>query len=119
MISFANVRKMAISLPEVEEHPHFHLASFRRKKKIFATLWEKENRVMLKLPLTDQSVFCDYEPEVFSPVPGTWGKQGATFVDLKKIKPSVFKEALAIAYQNIVKKKEPIKEKILNKKKTK
>ena len=105
MISLNNFRKMALSFPDVEEQPHFHLASFRWKKKIFATLWEKENRAMLKLPLNEQSVYCDYDPEVFSPVPGTWGKQGATFVDLKKVKPAVCKEALVLAYQNIPKKK--------------
>ena len=111
MISFSAFRKMALSFEDVEEHPHFHLASFRWKKKIFATLWEKENRAMLKLPLSEQSVFCDYDPAVFSPVPGAWGKQGATFVDLKKVKTTVFKEALTIAYQNIVKKKEAEKKK--------
>jgi hypothetical protein len=81
MVSLDNFRKLALSFPDAEEQPHFHLASFRVKKKIFATLWEKENRAMLKLSLVDQSVFCTYH-DVFSPVPGGWGTKGATFVDL-------------------------------------
>jgi hypothetical protein len=102
MISLENFRKLALSFPGTDEHPHFHLQSFRVKKKIFATLWQKENRAMLKLSLVDQSVFCDYDPAVFSPVPGGWGKQGATFVDLGKVRRDMFKDALSVAYHTTV-----------------
>ena len=105
MVSKAAFRKMVLTFPEVEEQPHFHLVSFRWKKKIFTTLWEREKRVMLKLPLSDQSVYCDYNPGIFAPVPGNWGKQGATFVDLKKVSSIILKEALSISYQNIVQKR--------------
>lgn len=110
MINAIKFRKMALTFPDVEEHPHFHLASFRYKKKIFATLWEKENRAMLKLPLADQSVYCDYDSSVFSPVPGAWGKQGATFVDLKKVSSTILKEALNLAYLQIAS-KNPLRKK--------
>jgi hypothetical protein len=95
---------MALSFPQVDEEPHFHLASFRVKKKIFSTLWEKEKRAMLKLSLTDQSVFCTFDTAVFYPVPGAWGKQGATFVDLGKVKTSMLKDALDCAYHFLVEK---------------
>ena len=104
MISITNFRKFALSFPGAEEQPHFHLASFRVKKKIFATLWEKENRAMLKLSLIDQSVFCTYA-DVFSPVPGGWGTKGATFVDLGKVRADMFKDALEAAYTLAVTKK--------------
>jgi hypothetical protein len=32
------VRRLAIALPEVSEHPHFNRVAFKVKKKIFATL---------------------------------------------------------------------------------
>jgi hypothetical protein len=106
MVTQAIFRKMALSLADVEELPHFHLASFRVKKKIFATLWENENRVMLKLSLIDQSVFCAYENgTVFFPVPGGWGKKGATFVDLAKVRKDMLKDALTTAYNELTKKK--------------
>ncbi len=105
MISIDGSRQMALSFPDAQELPHFHLASFRVKKKIFATLWEKENRAMLKLPVAEQYVFCGYDNNIFFPVPGGWGKNGATFVDLKKVKKTILKEALAIAYNTIAKKK--------------
>ena len=34
----AEVRRLALPLPEVSEEPHFDYASFRVKRKIFATV---------------------------------------------------------------------------------
>jgi hypothetical protein len=101
MVSLTVFRQLALSFPDAEEQPHFHLASFRVKKKIFATLWEKEYRAMLKLPLVEQSVFCAYEKDIFFPVPGAWGKKGATFVDLKKVRKGMLKDALGVAYSSL------------------
>ncbi len=105
MFSLTRFTRMALSLPDAIDLLHFHLQSFRVTKKIFATLHEKDNRAMLKLPLADQSVFCSYDENVFFLVPGAWGQGGATFVDLKKIKKAILKEALEIAYNNAAKKK--------------
>jgi hypothetical protein len=103
MVDLETFRKLALAFPGVEELPHFHLISFRFKKKIFATFWQKENRAMLKLSPVDQSVFCSYKDTVFFPVPGAWGKQGATFVKLKKVRKDIFLDALTTAYKNVAK----------------
>ena len=100
MVSNETVRKLALSFPETDEHPHFHLKAFRVKKKIFATLDEEKNRLMVKLNLTDQSVFCDYDPVIIYPVPGGWGRQGSTFIELSKIKRALLKDALTTAFCN-------------------
>src|SRR5829696_7229732 len=105
MVSLDAFRQLALSFPDVEEQPHFDLASFRVKKKIFATLWEKDHKAMLKLSLVDQSVFCTYGENVFFPVPGGWGRKGATFVDLKKVPKAMLKDALSVAYTGVVSKK--------------
>lgn len=57
MVTIETFRKLALSFPEAVEQPHFHKTSFRVKKKIFATMDEKEKRVVLKFSLVDQSVF--------------------------------------------------------------
>ena len=93
-----------MSFPDVVELPHFHLKSFRIKNKILATLSEKENMAMVKLSLVDQSVFCDMNKCVIYPVLGGWGKQGATYIDLKKVKLKVLKDALSCAYKRDSKK---------------
>ncbi len=99
MITIEQARKAALSLPETEEKPHFHLTSFRVKNKIFATIHADKNYVMVKLSAIDQSVFCSYNKEVIFPVPGGWGKQGATFINLKKVKKSMLLDALSTAWK--------------------
>lgn len=98
MLSVDSVRKLALSFPETDEHPHFERRAFRVKKKIFATLSEKDMTVSLKLTLADQSVFCSFDKSVIYPVPGGWGRMGFTFVNLKKISKTMFKDALTVAY---------------------
>jgi predicted DNA-binding protein (MmcQ/YjbR family) len=105
MVTIDEFRKLALSFPDAEELPHFDIPSFRYKKKVFATYREKDNRAMLKLSEIDQSVFCSYNNEVFFPVNGTWGKQGYTFVDLKKVRKDMFKDALTLAYKGVAEKK--------------
>lgn len=102
MVSIEDARKMALSLPDVIELPHFEVASFRVNKKIFSTLWEREKRMMVKLSLVDQNVFCSYDKTVFFPVPNKWGLQGATFVELTKVKKGMLKDALTCAYDGII-----------------
>ena len=99
MITIEQARKAALSLPEAEEKPHFHLTSFRIKNKIFATIHADKNFMMVKLSVIDQSVFCSYNKDVIFPVPGAWGKQGATFISLKKVKKAMFLDALTTAWK--------------------
>jgi hypothetical protein len=104
MISFKEYQKLALALPDVTEQPHFDNPSFRAKNKIFGTYWTKENKAMLRLSLEDQSVFCAYDKTIFYPVTGTWEKNGATFVNLNKVRKDMFKDALECAYNELVKK---------------
>jgi len=98
MVTASEVRKLALSFDETDEHPHFDRKAFRVKKKIFATLLEKDNTLNLMLTPLDQSVFCSYDKTIIYPVPGGWGLKGATTVNLKKVKKSMLIDALTIAY---------------------
>jgi hypothetical protein len=105
MITVDVFRKLALSFDDVVELPHFEKTSFRVNKKIFATLDEKKNIAMLKLSLIDQSVFCDLSDGEIYPVPGAWGKQGATYFDLKKVKKKIFRDAMQCSYTLVTSKK--------------
>ena len=59
---------------------------------------EKLKRVMVKLNLAEQSVFCSFDSDVIYPVPGGWGKKGATYIELAKVKTAMLKDALTVAY---------------------
>jgi hypothetical protein len=103
MITFEEYQKLALSFPDTMEVPHFDNPSFRFRNKIFGTYWKKDNKAMLKLSLVDQSVFCAYDKEIFYPVDGYWGKQGATFITLSKVRKDMFKDAITCAYKEISK----------------
>lgn len=105
MVSIDTVRKLALSFPETDEHPHFERKAFRVKKKIFATLLEKDHTLNLMFTPEDQSVFCAFDKTVIYPVPNKWGLKGWTTVNLKKVKPGMLKDALTVAYCNKAPKK--------------
>ena len=107
MISQETYRQFVLALPEVTEAPHFDKQAFKWRTRIFATLWIKEDRAMLKLSLVDQSVFCAFDDKVFFPVLNAWGKQGATFVELALVREDIFTDALNCAYWGVVNKKKP------------
>ena len=84
MVSIDTARKLAKSLPEVEERDHFGSPSFRVKGKIFAQLSGRESeieRALVKLTLADQAALAMSAPDVFVPVPQL-GKNGWTHVRL-------------------------------------
>lgn len=98
MVTLEEARQIALSMPGTEEHNHFGLPAFRTKR-IFATLWVAENKMMVKLGLIDQSVFCSFNKEIFYPVPNKYGSQGATFVELAKVDEGMLRDAITTAWQ--------------------
>jgi hypothetical protein len=103
MVNIKTFIKLSLSLPEVEEAPHFEKTSFRIKKKIFVTLDVKNAKACLKLTEIDQSVFAT-SPAIY-PVPNKWGKQGWTFIELKKVNKKLLEDALKTAYCTVAPKK--------------
>jgi predicted DNA-binding protein (MmcQ/YjbR family) len=98
-------RKMALSFPGAEEHPHFERASFKVKNKIFATLAEDTCLATFKFSLSDQSLFCSFDKTSVYPVPNKWGEQGWTNIELKKVPDELILDALNTAYTTVLKKK--------------
>ncbi len=94
-------RRMALRLPEVVEASHMSHPDFRVGRRIFATLGAPGTEWgMVKLTPDEQKLFVRIDPEGFRPVPGGWGRQGATSVRLKPAKKSVVREALLAAWRN-------------------
>lgn len=105
MVSIEKFRDLALSFPNTTEEPHFEKTSFRINKKIFASFDEKNNRAVLKLNEIDQSVFSASSEMIFYPIPNKWGKQGWTIVELSKVRPEMFEDALILSYENVAGKK--------------
>src|ERR1700745_3850945 len=101
-MSQARFRKVALSLPEAVEGAHQGHADFRVGKRIFATLgYPDDDWGMVKLTPEQQAMVVEAEPEIFRPVPGGWGKGGATNVRLAKADPTTLLSALKMAWGNL------------------
>jgi len=98
MVTIEAARKIALSFEGSNEEPHFEKASFRVKKKIFATMDEEKQQIIVKLSEMDQSVFSGFDRKIIYPVPGAWGRQGWTILELKKIKKEIFETVLTASY---------------------
>jgi hypothetical protein len=99
-------RRMALAFPETSERAHMGHPDFRVRGKIFATLGYPNNDWgMVKLSPEDQHNFCKDYPEVFVPVKGAWGRQGATSVQLKAVRKEALERTIAAAWRNTAPKK--------------
>lgn len=102
MVTIQSINSLTSKLENVEQLPHFEKISFRVKKKIFLTVSPDGAKATLKLSLVDQDVFHKYDPLIFYPVPNAWGKQGWTVVELQKVRSDMFKDALVLAYKEVL-----------------
>lgn len=93
-------RRIALSLPDAEEGSHMGNADFRVGGRIFATLAaEKQGYGNLMLTPEQQAEFVGESPEVFVPVAGGWGKNGATHIRLAAANEDVLAGALRTAWK--------------------
>lgn len=111
-------RKLALEMPwdGAVEGSHMGHADFRvapgvanasarstKPGKIFASLSSvkaDEDRGMLRLPPSVQARVVREHPEVFSAATGAWGKQGCTFVDLKRAKAADVRPLMRAAWEH-------------------
>jgi hypothetical protein len=94
-------RKIALSLPETEEHAHMNHPDFRVAGKIFATLGHPDKTcAMVKLSPEEQHYFSKDYPDAFVPVKGAWGRRGATSVILKVAKQDALTRSIQAAWRN-------------------
>lgn len=100
MITIATFRELCLAMPDTSEVPHFDRRAFRTKRKIFATLLEEAQTANFPFSPEEQAAWCKRAPEAFSPVPGGWGLQGWTTVDLRKVKKSQLVDAVQSAWYN-------------------
>ena len=93
-------RRLALALPEAVESEHMGHPDFRVRKKIFATLWPADGYGVVKLTPEQQTIVTQAEPAMFVPVPGGWGRKGASRVLLATASESAVSAALAMAWRN-------------------
>lgn len=96
----SDFRRIALSLPGSEEGSHFGAADFRVGGRIFATLAAVDQGYgNLMLTPEHQQAFVDEQPDVFLPVSGGWGRNGATHVRLAAANDDLLRGALHTAWK--------------------
>jgi hypothetical protein len=107
MATAAQMRKLAVTMPEAEEKSHFGQPDFRVRNKIFAGLSPDGRRGTLKISREMQTMLLDARPEAFSACAGAWGRSGWTYValaavDLAELRRLVVEAWRAIAPKRLV-----------------
>lgn len=93
-------RRIALSLEGAVEGSHMGAPDFRVGGRIFATLAsQKQGYGNLMLTPEQQADFVRELPDVFLPVPGGWGRMGATHIRLAKANEDVLAGALRAAWK--------------------
>lgn len=91
-------KALALSLEGASAVPHFDRMAFRTPRRIFATLAADGADLNLMFDPELQAFYCEQAPGAFAPVPGGWGRNGATRVLLAAADPDTLKGALLAAH---------------------
>jgi len=93
-------RRIALSLPGAEQGSHMGAVDFRVGGRIFATLAAvKQGYGNLMLTPEHQQAFVEEQPDVFLPIAGGWGRNGATHVRLAAANEDLLRGALHTAWK--------------------
>jgi len=103
-VTGADVRRLALALPEAEEKSHFGKADFRVRDKIFASLPD-EGRAVVKLTPEEQAVVMAAEPALITPAAGAWGRKGWTVVALDGADEALIADLVRRGWANVAPKR--------------
>lgn len=97
-MKLAEVRKIALSLPETTEEPHFNYSSFRVGGKIFATVPPEGEHVHVFVSEEQRERALALEPGWIEKL--FWGKKAVGLrIALEKAKPALLEALLAEAWR--------------------
>jgi len=99
-MNIRDFRRIALSLEGVEESSHMGNPDFRVGNRIFATLAAaKLGYGNIMITPEQQAAFVAELPEIFIPVKGGWGRNGATHIRLEVANEGVLTGALRTAWK--------------------
>ncbi len=108
----ADFRRIALSLEGAEEGSHMGAVDFRVGGRIFATLAAvKQGYGNIMISPEQQAAFVAEAPEVFVPIPGGWGRNGATHIRLAAASEDTIEGALRTAWKLRIEKNQHTKSK--------
>lgn len=99
MVRNDQVIRLALALPQTEEHDHWGHPGFRVGPHTFAVLWPQEGIAILKLSDDDQHALLSMDPYTFTV--DQWADHGWTKILLKGITQGDFEEQLERAWRQV------------------
>jgi len=103
-----DIRLIALSLPEAQEHPHFDRPSFRVRGKIFITLppvaEDGVAKVVLKLPVLVKESLQQTDPHAIVSL-GNWDKGGWTQLDIGRMDDARLADLIRLAWRGVAPRK--------------
>ena len=99
-------RKLALSLPEAHEEPHFERTSFRVGKKIFATMVPDGSEAMVRIYPRKRvyDLLSEHSDTFFDYGSWTW-RNGALGVRLKRADRTLIRELVVEAWRSVAPKR--------------
>jgi hypothetical protein len=103
-----DIRALALSLPEAEEHPHFDRASFRVRGKIFATLPPREkygeDLVVLMIPPEIKESLLETDAGAVVSL-GNWERPGVVQLATARMEPAKLADLVRASWRRVAPKK--------------
>jgi hypothetical protein len=102
----AQFRKLALSLPEASEAPHFERASFRVGKKIFATMTADGAEAMVRVaPRARLYALLEAQPDVYFSYGGWTERNGSLGVRLARVDAAELRPLLVDSWRHVAPKR--------------
>jgi hypothetical protein len=99
-------RRLALSLPEAHEAPHFDRASFRVGKRIFATMTGDGSEAMIRVePRARLYALLKAQPELFFSYAGYTERGGALGIHLARADRDTVRQLLVDSWRRIAPKR--------------
>ena len=99
-----DLRRVAMTLDGTVENQHFDRAAFKVAR-IYVTLAPDGTTANFRFSPDEQEFKCLLAPNVFSPIPNAWGRQGWTTARLSEMTENDLVDALRTAWAHSLPKK--------------
>jgi hypothetical protein len=99
MATGSDLQKLALSLEGTTQAPHFDRTAFKVAR-TYVTLAADGLTANFKFTPGEQHLKCLVAPDIFTPIPNAWGKQGWTAANLAPMTRADLKLALETAWHH-------------------
>ncbi len=94
-----DLQRLALSLEGTTQAPHFDRTAFKTAR-TYVTLAADGLTANFKFTPDEQHLKCLVSPDIYTPIPNAWGKQGWTTANLESMTQADLKFALETAWHH-------------------